>query len=111
VFLMPSLAEGFGIPVLEAMASGVPVAASNASSLPEIGGDAAQYFDPTSTEQMAEILHRIILDTGLRARMVELGRVQARRFHPAVIRAAIQHFWDEFAQVDEPLPARELAAC
>ncbi len=111
VFLMPSLAEGFGIPVLEAMACGVPVAASNASSLPEIGGDAALYFDPTSTRQMAEILHRIMFETGLRARMVELGRVQARKFHPAAIRAAIQSFWDEFAQVDEPLPARELAAC
>jgi glycosyltransferase involved in cell wall biosynthesis len=111
VFLMPSLAEGFGIPVLEAMASGVPVAASNAASLPEIGGEAAQYFDPTSTEQMAEILHRIMFEPGLRARMVEHGRVQARKFHPAVIRVEIQRFWDEFAQVDEPLPARELAAC
>ena len=110
VLFMPSLAEGFGIPVLEAMASGVPVVASNTSSLPEIGGDAPLYFDPTSSEHMAQILHQILVDSGLRARMAELGRVQARKFHSAVIRAAIQKLWDEFTNVDEPLPARELAA-
>jgi glycosyltransferase involved in cell wall biosynthesis len=110
VLFMPSLAEGFGIPVLEAMASGVPVVASNVSSLPEIGGDAPLYVDPTSTEHMAQILHQILFDSGLRARMVELGRVQARKFHPAVIRVAIQKFWDELTNVDEPFPARELAA-
>jgi glycosyltransferase involved in cell wall biosynthesis len=111
VLFIPSLAEGFGIPVLEAMASGTPVVASNASSLPEIGGEAALYVDPTSTEHMAKILHQILFDPGLRARMVELGRMQARKFHPAVVRASIQRFWDELTQADESSPETELAAC
>jgi glycosyltransferase involved in cell wall biosynthesis len=110
VLLMPSLAEGFGIPILEAMASGTPVAASNAASLPEVGGEAALYFDPTSAEHMAETLHQIISEPGPRARMAELGRIQACKFHPNVIRASIQQFWDELAHADEPVPVRELAA-
>lgn len=108
---MPSLAEGFGIPLLEAMASGTPVAASNAASLPEVGGAAALYFDPTSPEHMAEILHQIISEPGPRARMAELGRIQACKFHPNATRASIQQFWDELAHADELVPARELASC
>ena len=111
VLLMPSLSEGFGIPVLEAMAIGTPVAASRAASLPEVGGEAALYFDPTSAEHMSEILHQSIFEPGLRARMVELGRIQARKFHPDAVGASIHKFWDELAHVDEPVPARELAAC
>ena len=52
-FVFPSLAEGFGLPVLEAMMRGVPVACSNATSIPEVGGDAARYFDPTDVAAMA----------------------------------------------------------
>jgi glycosyltransferase involved in cell wall biosynthesis len=112
VLFMPSLAEGFGIPLLEAMASGVPVVASNVSSLPEIGGDAALYVDPTSTEQMAEILHQtLFVEPGPRAHMVERGYIQARKFHPSVIRARIQRLWDELAYAEEPSPAREFASC
>ena len=107
---MPSLAEGFGIPVLEAMASGIPVAASNVSSLPEIGGDAACYFDPLSTRDMAESLLRILGDSGLRARLVDLGRIQARKLHPSVVHAAVQDFWSDLGQLERPLPEVSSAA-
>lgn len=102
VVLVPSLAEGFGIPLLEAMASGIPVVSSDATSLPEVGGDAALYCDPTSIEQMAEKLHQTLDNAALRARMSERGRAQARRFHPDAVRASIRRFWEELAQAAEP---------
>jgi glycosyltransferase involved in cell wall biosynthesis len=109
--LMPSLAEGFGIPVLEAMASGIPVAASRAASLPEVGGEAALYFEPTSAEQMAQVLHQIIFDSRLRVRMVELGRIQAQRFHPDVVREEIQALWKDIGQTAGPARTWEFASC
>lgn len=61
-YVMPSLMEGFGMPILEAFAAGCPVALSNTSCMPEIGGDAARYFDPLQPEDMAETLFDIILN-------------------------------------------------
>ena len=76
----PSLAEGFGLPVLEAMRRGVPVACSNATSLPEVAGEAALYFDPTDTVAIATALERILGDAGLRERLATAGVAQAGKF-------------------------------
>lgn len=77
---MPSLYEGFGLPVLEAMASGCPVMSSNRSCLPEIAGDGALYFDPESVEEMSAAMERLLTDSALREQMVERGLARARRF-------------------------------
>jgi glycosyltransferase involved in cell wall biosynthesis len=78
--VLPSLYEGFGLPVLEAMACGTPVVCSNASSIPEIGGDVALYFDPTDVEAMTKIISRVLHDAALREEMQTRGLVQAARF-------------------------------
>ncbi len=80
VFCFPSLYEGFGIPVLEAMACGTPVVASNTSSLPEAAGDAALLVSPTDTDALADALGRAIDDTDLRAQLVQSGLSQCQRF-------------------------------
>jgi glycosyltransferase involved in cell wall biosynthesis len=76
----PSLYEGFGLPVLEALACGTPVVASNTSSIPEAGGDAALYCDPTDTGTIIEALRRVLRDASLREEMRARGLVQAARF-------------------------------
>lgn len=78
--VQPSLYEGFGLPLLEHMASGQVVAASNRSSLPEVGGDAAAYFDPTDVQQMTEVILRLLSNQEEYQRRRELGLLQARRF-------------------------------
>lgn len=76
----PSLYEGFGLPVLEALAHGAPVACSSSSSLPEVAGDAALYFNPRSTKDIARQLQRLTDNPGLRAELGRQGRIQASRF-------------------------------
>ena len=78
--LFPSLEEGFGLPVLEAMARGLPVIASNTSSLPEIAGDAAVLVDPRDVEGMTEAARRMVEDEPWRAQSSALGRARASQF-------------------------------
>jgi glycosyltransferase involved in cell wall biosynthesis len=80
VFVFPSLYEGFGLPVLEAMARGVPVACSNASSLPEVAGDAALTFDPHDEPAIAEALRRLLDDAELRERLRVRGLARVADF-------------------------------
>lgn len=79
-FLFPSLYEGFGLPVLEAMACGAPVIVSNTSSLPEIAGGAGEYVDPRSPAALARAVERVLSDAKRRAVMIQQGREQAAKF-------------------------------
>jgi alpha-1,3-rhamnosyl/mannosyltransferase len=77
---MPSLYEGFGLPVLEAMARGVPVACADRSSLPEVAGDAALLFDPEDVRAIADAIERLLHDAPTAERLREAGPRRAREF-------------------------------
>jgi glycosyltransferase involved in cell wall biosynthesis len=80
LFVFPSLYEGFGLPVLEAMACGTPVITSTASSLPEVGGKAAVLVPPRDTDRIAQEMQRVLDDRQARMEMRAAGRIQASRF-------------------------------
>ena len=79
-YVFPSLEEGFGIPLLEAMASGCPVVCSKAGSLPEVGGEAAFYFDPQDTEDMVLKIKRVLTDEKLRKELIRKGERRYKLF-------------------------------
>jgi glycosyltransferase involved in cell wall biosynthesis len=92
--VFPSLYEGFGLPVLEAMQLGTPVVTSRTSSLPEIAGDAALYVNPYDTYQIAQAIKTISADDGLRAELSRRGRAQAELFSMARYRERVAALYE-----------------
>jgi len=92
--VFPSLYEGFGLPVLEAMACGTPVVTSNASSIPEVAGDAALYFDPADVEAMVEAVRRLLCDAQLQRSMRTRGLTRAADFSWEVAATATRAVYD-----------------
>jgi glycosyltransferase involved in cell wall biosynthesis len=92
-FVCPSLAEGFGIPLLEAMASGIPVSSSNTTSLPEVAGSCAVYFDPLDPDAMAAAMLITLDESAETGQRVIAARERAAQFTPSSVNARMQEFW------------------
>jgi glycosyltransferase involved in cell wall biosynthesis len=95
IFAFPSFDEGFGMPILEAMAAGVPVVAGNRSALPEVCGDAAEQIDPDSEEQLASALLRLATDEGRRSELIARGLNRSKQFPWEKAVAKTQAVYDE----------------
>ncbi|MBA2652450.1 MAG: glycosyltransferase family 4 protein [Tatlockia sp.] len=111
--IFPSLYEGFGLPIIEAMAAGVPVACSNLCALPEIAGDAALNFNPRIPLQIADAILALCTDEELRTRLINAGKERAKLFSDSSHMA--EEYWHLFHQAlgleiqeDEPLWRHEL---
>jgi alpha-1,3-rhamnosyl/mannosyltransferase len=98
VFCYPSLGEGFGLPVLEAMAAGAAVLTSDVSSLPEVGGDAVEYADPHSVPSIATGLQRMLSDEHLRSALAQRGLERAAQFTWQAFAERVLEVLDEAAR-------------
>jgi glycosyltransferase involved in cell wall biosynthesis len=96
-FVFPSLYEGFGIPLLEAMACGCPIAASNTSSIPEVSGSAAVYFDPHDIDDMAKVISDLLASESLQSRCRTLGLERVKSFSSSVLSRAVIDLCYEYA--------------
>ena len=96
VFAFPSLDEGFGLPVLEAMAAGMPVLTSNRGALPEVSGDAALAVDPSSVEAIADGLCKLTADEGLREAMASRGLARSALF---TWEEAVRRTWEVYEEI------------
>jgi len=101
IFAFPSLDEGFGMPVLEAMASGTPVIASNRAAVPEVAGDAACLVDPENTEELAGAMRALAADPQRRAELSRRGLVRAARFTWA---DAVEKTWQVYCELADGRP-------
>lgn len=97
-YVFPSLMEGFGLPGLEAMAAGAPVISSNATSLPEVYGNAAYYFNPTDTDDMARAIGDVLSDDTLRKKLINTGAKHVKTFS-----------WERMAQQTHEVYLKALA--
>jgi len=102
LLVFPSLFEGFGMPVIEAMAAGVPVAAASVTSLPEVIGDAGILFNPRKPDEIADAIDRLWNDEKLRTEMIRRGREQACRFSWAECARRTLEAFDEAVRVQNP---------
>lgn len=100
VFVLPSLYEGFGFPVLEAMASGTPVVCSNCSSIPEVAGNAAIFFDPYNSEDIASKIEKFLKDESLRRSYIDLGFEQVKKFSWARAGVEILENFEKLLELD-----------
>ena len=103
VFVFPSLYEGFGLPPLEAMASGTPVVTSNVSSLPEVAGDAAVLVDPYHPEAIADGIERVLCDEALRRDLRAKGLARAQQFSWEASARRVREIYGEAAQTPTAL--------
>jgi len=96
IFAFPSLDEGFGMPVLDAMAHGIPVVASNRSAIPEVTGDAALLIDPENADELGEAVHRLTSDPALREDLARRGGDRARQL---TWEAAVERTWAVYQEL------------